>query len=962
VACGEDGKEDWQCVVSSCCISAPASGKMLVKQFGEGGEKTMVAQISNWCGKNRWVVMAAMLCLAGSAAGRAETSSRADLKENWLLQSSCKVSQPGEVLSTSQFTPDQWYKATVPSTVLAAQVADGEFHDIFYSDNLRKLPGMGYQIGQVYSDLPVPASSPYACSWWYRTEFQVPQDLKGKQVWLHFDGINTRANVWLNGKKLADAKEMAGAYRLYELDATAALLQDQANVLAVEVFAPTDKDFGITFVDWTPTPPDKDMGLWREVYLTASGPVRVRYPAVVTHFPEKSLDRADMTVRAELHNDTDTAVEGVVRAEFDAVTCEKKVTLSPRETLPVILTPNEFPQLKIDHPELWWPAGLGDQKLHRITVSFTTSGSVSDTQSANFGIREITGELYGAAPRIGELFDNNGLGRIKTDKRPLLIRVNHQPVLIRGGGWAPEMLLRKSDDRLLAEMTYIRDMHLNAIRLEGKLEGEKFFDLADQMGILVIAGWCCCDNWEHWRTWDAGDLTIATESLRSQMLRLRHHASLAIWMNGSDNAPPPSVEKAYLKIEADTGWPNPIVSSTSSKPTAVTGPSGVKMSGPYDYVPPEDWLLDDDHFGGAYGFNTETSPGAAIPELSSLKKFLPEDHRWPIDNVFLFHAGAGNLNGNLDHYNAGMNATYGPPKGLNDYVFKSQAMSYDGQRAMFEAFGRNKYTATGVIQWMLNNGWPGVIWHLYDFYLQPAGGYFGTKKACEPLHIQYSYDDRSVVVVNSVNRDFKELTAEATMYDFNLKKLFSKKVQLASPSDSVQRLFNLPSDSIDTTMYFVRLTLFDKASKVVSTNFYWLPKKQAVMDWSVEHQQAHPYYTDVLSFGDLSLLNQLKKARVDASGSRLTDGSGVRVQIHNPSASLAFQVHLSVVNDKGGDEILPVLWDDNYISLLPGESRVVVARYSSAATGDPLRLDVNGWNVDSKSTGVVDAQPAARPN
>jgi exo-1,4-beta-D-glucosaminidase len=163
-------------------------------------------------------------------------------------------------------------------------------------------------------------------------------------------------------------------------------------------------------------------------------------------------------------------------------------------------------------------------------------------------------------------------------------------------------------------------------------------------------------------------------------------------------------------------------------------------------------------------------------------------------------------------------------------------------------------------------------------------------------------------------------------------------------------------------MYFVRLTLLDKTSKVVSTNFYWLPKKQAVMDWSVEHQQTHPYYTDALSYGDLSLLNQLKKARVDASASRLTDGRGIHVQIHNPSASLAFQVHLSIVNDKSGDEILPVLWDDNYISLLPGESRVVVARHNSAAAGDPLRLEVNGWNVDSKSTGVEDAQPSARPN
>jgi len=893
---------------------------------------------------NRWPVIAALLLLACSTAGRAETANRADLKDNWLLQSSCKVNELGKVLSTPQFTPVEWYKATVPSTVLAAQVADGEFHDIYYADNLRKLQA--------------PGSNPYACSWWYRTEFQLPQNLKSRQVWLHFDGINTRANVWLNGKKLADAKQMAGAYRLFELDATAFIDQDRTNVLAVEVFAPTDKDFGITFVDWNPTPPDKDMGLWREVYLTASGPVRVRYPAVATHFPEKSLERADLTVRAELHNDTDAPVVGVVHAGFDVVACEKKVTLSPRETRSVVLTPDEFPQLKIDHPELWWPAGLGDQKLHQLTVSFSISGTISDAQSVSFGIREITGELYGAAPRMGELFDNNGLGRIKTDKRPLLIRVNHQPVLIRGGGWAPEMLLRSSEDRLRAEMTYIRDMHLNAIRLEGKLEGEQFFDLADQMGILVLAGWCCCDNWEQWRTWDAGDLTIATESLRSQMLRLLHHASAALWMNGSDNAPPPSVEKAYLKIEADTGWPNAIVSSSSSKPTVVSGPSGLKMTGPYDYVPPEYWLLDDDHFGGAFGFNTETSPGAAIPELSSLKKFLPAEHLWPIDDVWLFHTGAGDLNGNLDRFNHAMNVVYGPPRELNEYLLKSQAMDYDGERAMFEAFGRNKYSATGVIQWMLNNAWPASIWHLYDYYLQPAGGYFGTKKACEPLHIQYSYDDRSVVVVNSVNRDFIDLTAEAAMYDFNLKKLFSRTVPLASSSDSVQRLFKLPSENIDTQVYFVQLRLLDKTRNVISTNFYWLPKKLSEMDWSVEHEQSHPYYSDVTSYSDLSMLNQLKKVHLDASASArgLTDGKEVRVQVQNPSGGLAFQVHLSIVDDKSGEEILPVLWEDNYFSLLPGESRVVVARYSPAANVGHVRLEVNGWNTDTESAPVHDAR------
>lgn len=922
---------------------------------------TMVNEVAVVCKKTCCIVMMCLPFLALCIVGRAETSGRLDLRENWFVQSSCKVSEPAEVLSSTQFSPDHWYKTTVPSTVLAAQVANGEFHDIDFGKDLRKLPGMDYPIGQMYSNLEMPSTSPYACSWWYRTEFKLPQDFKGRKIWLHFNGINYRANVWLNGKKLADAKDVAGAYRIFELDSTPLIDQDRPNVLAVEVFVAGAKDLGITFVDWNPTPPDKDMGLWRDAYVMASGPVRVRYPMAVTHFPGKSLERADLTIRAELHNDTDAPVEGVARGGFDAVTFEKKVTLASGETRAVTFNPDEYPQLRIEHPELWWPTGLGAQKLHQLTVSFESSGAVSDTQTASFGIREITGDLYGDKPQIGEIFDNNGMGRIKIDTRPLLIRVNHRPVLIRGAGWTPEMLLRSSESRLRAELGYVRDMHLNAVRLEGKLESEEFFDLTDKMGILVLAGWCCCDDWQHWKDWKPGDMEIATDSLRTQILRMRSHASLALWMNGSDIPPVPPVEEAYRKVLDETGWPNPYISSSSDEPTPVSGVTGVKMTGPYDYVPPGYWLIDDHHFGGAFGFNTETSPGAAIPVVGSLKKFLGEDHLWPIDDVWKYHTGAGEFDGNLDHYNESMNAIYGPPKGLDDYLRKSQAMSYDGERAMFEAFGRNKYKATGVIQWMLNNAWPSVIWHLYDFYLQPAGGYFGTKKACEPVHIQYSYDDRSVVVVNSANENFNQLTAEASVYDFNLRRLFFRKINLDSAADSVQRLVNLPSEKVDSQVYFVKLVLFDKSHSVMSTNFYWLPKTLSTYNWSDEDEQKHPYYTGVMSYEDLSLLNQLKKVHLEATASirHPKEGEEVQVRIHNPSGSLAFQVQLSVVNDKSGNEVLPVLWDDNYFSLLPGESRIVSARYSEALGADRMRLEVNGWNVDTESTPVEGAKLSA---
>src|SRR5208282_5106502 len=268
------------------------------------------------------------------------------------------------------------------------------------------------------------------------------------------------------------------------------------------------------------------------------------------------------------------------------------------------------------------------------------------------------------------------------------------------------------------------------------------------------------------------DLAIATASLRSQILRMRSHPSMLAWLNGSDAPPPASVERADIAILKELDWPNPYLSSASATPTPITGPTGVKMSGPYDYVPPDYWLTDTRRFGGAFGFATEISPGPAIPPVSSLRRMLTPDHIAPDDPVWNYHAGGDRFT-NLDNFDDAMSAVYGPPSGLADYEMKSQAMAYDAERAMFEAYSRNKYHSTGVIQWMLNNAWPSLIWHLYDYYLQPAGGYFGAKKASEPLHVQYSYDDRSVKVVNSTYRNATGLLVRATVFDYDLHERFS---------------------------------------------------------------------------------------------------------------------------------------------------------------------------------------------
>jgi exo-1,4-beta-D-glucosaminidase len=882
---------------------------------------------------------------SGSATA---TPSRMELRHGWTLQSSCKATEGGDVLSTVRFQPLGWYAATVPSTVLAAQVENGQFENPYFAENLRKIPGTSYPIGRNFAELPMASDSPYACSWWYRTMFRLPQDYVGRIVWLHFDGINYRANIWLNGRKLADAKNVAGAYRIYEFNATPFLHSNEINVLAVETFAQTEKDLGINFVDWAPLPPDKDMGLWRSVYLSATGPVAVRFPQVITQFPDDTLRRADLTVMAELHNASDHPVEGVLEGRFEQREFHQNVKLLPEEFRSVRFVPEHFPQLRVNEPKLWWPAPLGAQNLHALDVRFLIAGEVSDERRIYFGIREITAELNGPTPRPGKMY-HLGSGKIvETDTRPLLFRVNRKKILIRGAGWAPDLLLRSSREELETHFQYVRDMNLNAIRLEGKLESDEFFDLADEMGILVIAGWCCCDHWEEWDTWAPGDLEIAADSLRAQILRLRSHPSLMLWMNGSDFAPPSHVEQAYVKVLQETAWPNPYVSSASAMPSAVSGPSGVKMTGPYDYVPPGYWLTDTGRYGGAYGFNTETSPGPAIPPKSSLRKMIPSDHLWPIDEVWNFHAGAGRDFNNLRHYNATLDAIYGPPTGLDDYITKSQAITYDGERAMFEAYTRNRYGSTGVIQWMLNNAWPSLVWHLYDYFMQPAGGYFGTKKACEPLHVQYSYDNRGVVVVNSLYRDFSGLTVTAALYDFDLQQKFYRQAKLDAPAEGVQQVFVVPEISPVPKVSFVKLTLQALDGEVLSSNFYWLPGKPSSYDWDLERTNEHAYYTSVAAYEDLTMLNQLPRVRLEASATseQSERGDAVRVQLHNPGYALAFQIHLGIHGEKREDEILPVFWQDNYVSLMPNESRVIVAHYSAHKLEGHPQLEVDGWNID----------------
>ena len=854
------------------------------------------------------------------------------LRDGWKVQSSAKVSAPAEQVSSVGFVTEGWYPTSAPKTVFAVLVENGVYKDPFFAMNLRSIPGVEYKVGGQFANEEMPENSPYAVPWWYRKEFTVPASYKGKRIWLAFRGINYRADIWINGKKLAGSDTVVGAFRRYEFDVTDFAHVGAKNAVAVAVSAPHAAELGITWVDWNPTPPDKDMGLWQEVVLSSSGAVSIRNVTVETKLDLPNTDVAHLTVRADLTNTSSTAIKGTLRGvlhgALSPMEFSQPAELAPSEKKEIVFTPEAAKSLNLAKPKLWWPYQMGEPYLHHLRLEFVEANSVvSDVQEKFVGLVQTDSELTPDGYR--------------------LLKVNGKPVLIRGGGWAPDMLLRVNESRREAEFRYVKEMGLNTIRLEGKLEDESFMDRADRDGILVMAGWCCCDAWEKWGKWSEETKQVSLSSLRDQLLRLRSHPSLAMWLNGSDNPPPHDREIAYLDVEKEIHWNKPVISSATAKETDVTGKSGVKMSGPYEYVPADYWTIDTKN-GGGYGFNTETSPGPAVPPLEELKTFIPEDKLWPVNEVWSFHAGGGQFK-NINIYSAALEKRYGEAKNVSDFAWKSQAMAYEGQRAMFEAYGRNKYKSTGVIQWMLNNAWPGLIWHLYSYDLRPAGGYFGSKKALEPVHVQFALDDRMVAVVNSTQTPQSGLKVVAKLYDFAMAERFSREATVDVAADGVARSFAIPEPTGISPTYFLSLQLFSSSGHLLSRNFYWLSTQPDVLNFD----KTEWYYTPQSAFADFTQLQTLRPATVKTTWKALPGNERddeYRVTLKNAGSGLAFLVHLRLVKPGDKTDILPIFWEDNYISLLPGETREVTVRVRKSDLGVASpELLLDGFNLTQES-------------
>ena len=837
---------------------------------------------------------------------------------NWLIQSSDSVPEGGMQISKNNYDAKNWFIADVPSTVLHTLVKNGIYENIYENDNLEKIPTKAFR-----------------SSWWYRSNFEI-QNFPTAIV-LNIEGINYKANIWLNGNIIADSSEIKNAFRQFKLDITENCISGN-NTLAIEVFPPKAGDFSIGFVDWNPTPPDNNMGLFRNVSVSFIDKGILQNPFVVSQL-NANYTEAKLTVSVDIVNYSNKQLDGIAVFSFDGKEVKKNIIMSPNQKQKIVFNADDFTELQVKNPKLWWPHTIGNPNLYTGTFKLIDDkGNILSETDINFGIRSVS-DYY-----------------TKDGHRGFII--NGEKVLIRGGGWVDRLLLDDTPESIRSQLNYVVDMNLNTIRLEGFWgKDQTLYNLCDELGILVMVGWSCHWEWEDYLgiycdekyggITSSSDIEMMGNAWQDQIIWLRNHPSIFSWVGGSDCVPKPELEKKYFEIFSEYDSTRVYLASAKEW-TIPSGNTGVKMRGPYAYVPPIYWYADT-LFGGAFGFNTETSPGSQVPPAESIMKMITKQYRWPINEIWDYHCGRNEFN-TLDRYTKALVARYGEASNLEDYAKKAQLLNYELMRPMFEAFSANRYDATGVIQWMLNSAWPEMYWQLYDYYLMPNGAYYGAKKASQPHHAIYNYANNSITVVNDKLQDKNNCTLKIRVYKANSELVYEKEIKTDLVANSSTQIANLPEKNWGSPTYFLDLRLYDKSGNEIDINFYWLSAKQDLLDYEASVPSWY-YHTPSKQYADYTALNTLPKVVVISSLSKVKNENTTKysVKLKNNTDKIAFFVNPQLVDTQTNKAILPILWSDNYISLLPYESRTISAIINNNNLNNiNPQLVVDGYNLKNK--------------
>ena len=830
------------------------------------------------------------------------------LAEGWQIQSSAKVTATGDVLSTPAANVDGWLVATVPSTVMGVLTTDGVEPEALTAADYARIDKKRFDV-----------------SWWYRTTFSSHPSPLTPHLLLSFDGICYRANIWLNGHLVAGKDEVAGTYRQFTFDVTPYVREQ--NVLAVEVFRAQPGEPNIGFVDWNPRPADESMGLFREVKVKTCGDVAVSHSSVRSRVNIETLQEAWLTIDAELTNLTDKPVNGVLRGTFDGRQLTAKVTLKPHEHRMVVLGND----VHVGKPRLWWCHTLGKPELYDLHMAFEQDGVVTDAEDVRFGIRDIKSHLTPEGYRTYTL--------------------NGHDLLIRGAGWTDDIYLRDTPERNRRQLEYVRDMNMNTVRLEGFWgTSQSLYDICDELGLLLLAGWSCHWEWEDYLgapcdphfggITSEENIALISQSFADQVLWLRHHPSIIAWFLGSDRLPVPALEQRYRQF-LSTCDDRPVVISAKQMESTISGLAGSKMEGPYDYVSPSYWY-DPQAPGSAYGFNTETGVGAQLPVRESLRKMLRGQSLWPVDERWniLCTASSSEMN-TLAKLTEVINGRFGTQENIDAYLHRADLLSYEGTKAMFEAFRVNIPRATGIIQWMLNSARPGVYWQLYDYYLQPNAAYYAVKRGNQPVQLIYDYQRHAVFAVTET---LQPVTLNAAMRliagttDKQDQKLLSLK------AGDVVKAFDIPESS--DAFLFLKAT--DTTGAEIAVNDYFLPAERDEYDW----KKTNWVTTPITRYASYRALNRLPRVTCQLSSKPLTCESNVQrsmfnvqcfeLTLTNPSTTVAFFQRL-MVKDANGMLVCPAYWSDNYVTLAPGETRTITCMLPTADNDAEIHFEVEAF-------------------
>ena len=845
-----------------------------------------------------------LLLLICSSATCLFAQSASETITGWQMQDASKVTDAAEVVSTAKFHPDRWYPATVPGTVLTTLVNNGVYPEPLYGENMRAIP-----------------ESLNKTSYWYRASIDVPKSHKGLHTWLHFGGINYSADIWVNGHR---AGAMKGAFIRGDFDVTSSVKPGKAAVVAVlvspqphpgvphehTVALGVGKNGGETALDgptflstigwdWLPAVRDRDTGIWLPVTVDATGPVIVKDPFVTSNLSE-SHDVAELHVSATLQNLTAQPVSGTITGVIQSlgggsaeITFQKPVSVSARTSTEISLDPQSTPELVVRNPKLWWPNEYGPQNLYTLTLKFNVGGTSSDVQVRQFGIRKIEYQV--------------------PDSENLTISVNGVRVMVRGGNWGlDEGMKRISRERLDAKFHLHALANMNMIRnWVGQSTSPDFYDAADKYGILL---------WDEFFQPNPGDgpdvadIDTYLANVTDKVMRYRNHPSIAVWCARNEGYPPKALDD-QLKALMGRLDPTRLYQSNSAEGR------GVSSHGPYYWRSPRFFYALNE------SFKTETG-SVSIPTMESIQGMMPEKDWETINDDWAQHdMAAGAQRGN--EFPKSLAERYGHIRNLADFVRKGQLATYEAFRAMYE--GRNAEMfrqTTGVITWMSNPAQPSFVWQLYHYDLEPNSALYAVKKAGETVHVQLNEALRGIEIVNNRPTALNDVKVTVLVYAFNGKLSSHKTFSVAQvPPSTTIKAAEIEVNARISPLYFVKLDLADSAGNLLSTNFYWQHVAQDQFDG----------------------LTNLPTVTLDAEATARTEGTNtiVAITLRNTSSNVALMSHLQLHQKKSGHRVLPVFYSDNYISLVPGESRsITIEAPTKALNGDDPLIEVDGFNVD----------------